>query len=58
MSLLVPGYDRLAAGERARQADVHRIGGLPWSVRRAWRVYGARRYRAAVVRLRGAPPAA
>ena len=41
------------ADDRARL-----IGGLPWSVRRAWRVYGARRYRAAVVRLRGAPPAA
>jgi len=41
------------ADDRARL-----IGGLPWSVRRAWRVYGARHYRAAVVRLRGAPPAA
>jgi hypothetical protein len=34
------------------------IEGLPRSVRTAWRVYGARHYRAAVVRLRGAPPAA
>jgi hypothetical protein len=33
------------------------LAGLPWSVRTAWRVYGARHYRAAVVRLRGAPPA-
>jgi hypothetical protein len=33
------------------------LAGLPWSVRAAWRVYGARHYRAAVVRLRGAPPA-
>lgn len=41
------------AGDRARLMD-----GLPWSVRRAWRLYGARRFRAAVVRLRGAPPAA
>ena len=41
------------AGDRARLLE-----GLPWSVRRAWRLYGARRYRAAIVRLRGAPPAA
>ncbi|MFD2093957.1 hemerythrin domain-containing protein [Blastococcus deserti] len=41
------------AADRARLLE-----GLPWSVRTAWRVYGARRYRAAVVRLRGAPPAA
>ncbi|SOE03586.1 hemerythrin domain-containing protein [Blastococcus haudaquaticus] len=41
------------AGDRARLID-----GLPRSVRAAWRVYGARRYRSAVVRLRGAPPAA
>jgi hypothetical protein len=41
------------AGDRARL-----LGGLPWSARTAWRAYGARRYRAAVVRLRGAPPAA
>jgi hypothetical protein len=40
-------------GDRARL-----IEGLPWSVRTAWQVSGARRYRAAVVRLRGAPPAA
>ena len=41
------------AGDRARLLE-----GLPWSVRTAWRMYGGRRYRAAVVRLRGAPPAA
>jgi hypothetical protein len=41
------------AADRARL-----IEGLPWSVRTTWQVYGARRYRAAVVRLRGAPPAA
>jgi len=41
------------AGDRARL-----IGGLPRSVRLAWRMHGERRYRAAVVRLRGAPPAA
>jgi hypothetical protein len=41
------------AADRARL-----LAGLSWSVRTAWRVYGARRYRSAVVRLRGAPPAA
>jgi hypothetical protein len=41
------------AGDRVRL-----IEGLPWSARTAWRVYGARRYRVAVVRLRGALPAA
>jgi hypothetical protein len=41
------------AGDRARLID-----GLPRSARLAWRLYGGRRYRAAVVRLRGAPPAA
>jgi hypothetical protein len=34
------------------------LGGLPRSARWAWRLGGERRYRAAVVRLRGAPPAA
>lgn len=34
------------------------IDGLPRRRRLAWRLTGARRYRAAVVRLRGAPPAA
>jgi DNA polymerase I-like protein with 3'-5' exonuclease and polymerase domains len=31
VSLLVPGYERLAEEERARQAAVHRIDCLPWS---------------------------
>lgn len=41
------------AGDRARLLE-----GLPRRQRWAWRLTGARRYRAAVVRLRGAPPAA
>jgi hypothetical protein len=41
------------ATDRARLLD-----GVPRSVRMAWRMTGQRRYRAAVVRLRGAPPAA
>jgi hypothetical protein len=40
------------AGDRARLLD-----GLSPVTRSAWRRYGQRRYRAAVVRLRGAPPA-
>ena len=40
------------AGDRARL-----LAGLPASTRLAWRLAGRRRYRAAVVRLRGAPPA-
>jgi hypothetical protein len=40
------------AAERARLLD-----GLTPATRSAWRLYGGRRYRAAVVRLRGAPPA-
>jgi hemerythrin HHE cation binding domain-containing protein len=40
------------AGDRARL-----LSGLPATRRWAWRVVGARRYRGAVVRLRGAPPA-
>lgn len=40
-------------GDRARLLD-----GLPRRRRLAWRLSGARRYRAAVVRLRGEPPAA
>jgi hypothetical protein len=40
------------SGDRARV-----IGGLPRRRRLAWRLVGLRRYRAAVVRLRGAPPA-
>jgi hypothetical protein len=34
------------------------LAGLPRTARTAWRVVGARNFRAAVVRLRGAPPAA
>ena len=41
-----------SAGDRARL-----LGGLSPATRSAWRLYGGRRYRAAVVRLRGAPPA-
>ena len=41
-----------SAADRARL-----LGGLSPAVRSAWRIYGGRRYRAAVVRLRGAPPA-
>jgi hypothetical protein len=41
------------AGDRARL-----LGGLSPSARVAWRVHGRREYRAAVVKLRGAPPAA
>ena len=37
---------------------VRLLGGLPRATRLAWRLYGGGRYRAAVVRLRGAPPAA
>jgi hypothetical protein len=40
------------AAERARLLD-----GLSPATRSAWRLYGGRHYRAAVVRLRGAPPA-
>lgn len=40
------------AAERARLLD-----GLSPGIRSAWRLYGGHRYRAAVVRLRGAPPA-
>jgi hypothetical protein len=40
------------AAERARLLD-----GLSPATRSARRFYGSRRYRAAVVRLRGAPPA-
>lgn len=41
-----------SAGDRARL-----LAGLPASTRLAWRLAGRRRYRAAVVRLRGEPPA-
>jgi hypothetical protein len=40
------------AGDRARL-----LSGVPRTTRTAWRVYGSGRYRAAVVRLRGEPPA-
>jgi hypothetical protein len=52
--LLVLGLalEDACAGERARL-----LSGVPRGTRTAWRVYGAGRYRAAVVRLRGAPPA-
>jgi hypothetical protein len=40
------------AGERVRL-----LSGVPRGTRTAWRLYGSGRYRAAVVRLRGAPPA-
>jgi hypothetical protein len=41
------------AGDRARL-----MVGLPRSLRAAWHLHGRRTYRAAVVKLRGAPPAA
>ena len=41
------------AGDRMRL-----LCGVPRTTRAAWRLYGADRYRAAVVRLRGEPPAA
>ena len=41
-----------SAADRARLLD-----GLSPAERSAWRFYGGRQYRAAVVRLRGAPPA-
>ena len=41
------------AADRARLLE-----GLPRRQRWAWRLSGARRYRRAVVRLRGEPPAA
>ena len=41
------------AGDRARL-----LRGAPRATRLAWHLYGGGRYRAAVVRLRGAPPAA
>ncbi len=52
--LLVLGLalEDCCAGDRARLLE-----GLPRSVRLAWRLVGRRQYRAAVVRLRGAPPA-
>ncbi|MDP5183551.1 hemerythrin domain-containing protein [Blastococcus sp. BMG 814] len=53
--LLVLGLalEDCSAADRARL-----LGGLPRGRRLAWRLWGGGRYRAAVVRLRGAPPAA
>ena len=53
--LLVLGLalEDACAGDRARL-----LHGLPRGTRLAWRLYGAGRFRASVVRLRGAPPAA
>ncbi|MCZ2861137.1 hypothetical protein [Blastococcus sp. VKM Ac-2987] len=53
--LLVLGLalEDACAGDRTRL-----LSGVPRSTRLAWRLYGGNRYRAAVVRLRGAPPAA
>jgi Hemerythrin HHE cation binding domain len=53
--LLVLGLalEDACAADRARL-----LGGLPRATRVAWRLSGERRFRAAVVRLRGAPPAA
>ncbi|MGY1826930.1 MULTISPECIES: hemerythrin domain-containing protein [unclassified Blastococcus] len=53
--LLVLGLalEDCSAADRARVLD-----GVPRGTRLAWRLYGGGRYRAAVVRLRGAPPAA
>ncbi|MGY2001645.1 hemerythrin domain-containing protein [Blastococcus sp. SYSU DS1024] len=53
--LLVLGLalEDCSAADRARL-----LGGVPRATRLAWRLYGGGRYRAAVVRLRGAPPAA
>jgi hypothetical protein len=52
--LLVLGLalEDACATDRARLLE-----GLPRSARMAWRMHGRRTYRAAVVRLRGAPPA-
>ena len=52
--LLVLGLalEDASAGDRARLLE-----GVPRSARWAWRLGGERRYRAAVVRLRGEPPA-
>jgi hypothetical protein len=52
--LLVLGLalEDACAGDRARL-----LRGVPRTVRLAWRLYGGGRYRAAIVRLRGAPPA-
>jgi len=53
MLVLGLALEDACAADRARL-----LGGLPRATRVAWRTSGARTYRAAVVRLRGAPPAA
>jgi hypothetical protein len=52
--LLVLGLalEDACAGDRARL-----LSGIPRGTRMTWRLHGSRRYRAAVVRLRGEPPA-
>jgi hypothetical protein len=59
---LTPREQLLVVGlalEDTPEADRARlVEGLPRSWRVAWKLLGTRRYRAAVVRLRGAPPAA
>jgi hypothetical protein len=52
--LLVLG---LALEDACATDRVRLLEGLPRSARMAWRLHGRRTYRAAVVRLRGAPPA-
>jgi hypothetical protein len=52
--LLVLG---LALEDSSAADRVRLLGGLSPATRSAWRFYGGRQYRAAVVRLRGAPPA-
>ena len=59
----LPGREQLLvlglALEDASAIDRARLmAGLAPATRTAWRVVGRRNYRAAVVRLRGAPPAA
>ena len=52
--LLVLG---LALEDASAEERVRLLEGLPRSVRSAWRLHGKSHYRAAMVRLRGAPPA-
>ena len=52
--LLVLG---LALEDSSADDRTRLLGGLSRGTRAAWRLYGGRHYRAAVVRLRGAPPA-
>ncbi|MGY1858497.1 hemerythrin domain-containing protein [Modestobacter sp. SYSU DS0290] len=53
MFVLGLALEDACAGDRARL-----MVGLPRAARTAWRLFGRRDFRAAVVRLRGAPPAA